>query len=490
MRSYEVIFSPMRAPHRKLLTAAAFILLPLILFQALRGSGTLDIYWHSPVRHFYIVTIVSVFSLLLAGAMGYTGMKLRNIGVSFLALAYISMTALIMLHGIATPGFIMEHNSVQGISSELGVLIASVWLALSGVTAARPLVLFLGRFHRWLVPAWTGVLVLCFFFAMNHPHILAGWSERESTRTVSTAIVLILLASAARSYWKGYKAARMPLQLSIVYSCGWLGVGQLIMVLGEPWRLSWWLYHVLLLMSLLAVAAGILLQYASSHSLLDSMRALFRSDPKEWLQKCISPSVQALIQATEEKDGYTAGHNYRVALYALKLAERMGLASSDLMAIGQGGIIHDVGKLQIPQSILNKPDVLTQEERSVVELHPVHGYELCRKLGFMQEELAVIRSHHERWDGTGYPDQLREKEIPLLARITAVADVYDALTSSRSYRKAMTHQQALGIISAQRGRQFDPACVDAWLSLAEEEPGFFAATATDMHVVPPRTLTV
>ena len=162
-------------------------------------------------------------------------------------------------------------------------------------------------------------------------------------------------------------------------------------------------------------------------------------------------------------------------MYALRLAEHMGVQPRMLRALAQGGIVHDVGKLFIPDKILNKPGRLTPEERAVIELHPVYGYNLCKQLGFMTEELEIIRSHHERWDGTGYPDRLKGEAIPHLARITAVADVYDALTSSRAYRAAMSHEEAMRIIAQESGRQFDPRCVDAWLSLAEVDPEFFRA---------------
>jgi len=123
--------------------------------------------------------------------------------------------------------------------------------------------------------------------------------------------------------------------------------------------------------------------------------------------------------ATEKKDLYTAGHNLRVTLYALKPAKEMGF----------------------------RPD----QQRAIIELHRVRGYEMCRELGFMKDELEIIRGHHERWDGRGYPDRLEGERIPLLARIVAVADVYDALTSHRAYRQAMSHEAAMAVLTEQRG---------------------------------------
>jgi HD-GYP domain-containing protein (c-di-GMP phosphodiesterase class II) len=130
---------------------------------------------------------------------------------------------------------------------------------------------------------------------------------------------------------------------------------------------------------------------------------------------------------------------------------RLGLRPDQLRPLAQGTIVHDVGKIDIPDQILNKPGRLSPEERLVIEMHPVSGYEMCRSLGFMKEELGIIRWHHERWDGGGYPDQLRGEQIPITARIVAVADVYDALTSNRSYRQAMTHQEALAFLNEHNG---------------------------------------
>lgn len=168
------------------------------------------------------------------------------------------------------------------------------------------------------------------------------------------------------------------------------------------------------------------------------------------------------MAATESKDVYTAGHNLRVTLYAMEIAEELQLPPDQLRALSQGTIIHDIGKLDIPDEILNKPGRLTEEERAIIEQHPVRGYQMCRRLGFMKEELEIIRSHHEKWNGEGYPDRLAGEEIPRLARIVAVADVYDALTSDRAYRKAMSQEQAMAILRENKGTHFDPECVDAW----------------------------
>jgi HD-GYP domain-containing protein (c-di-GMP phosphodiesterase class II) len=162
---------------------------------------------------------------------------------------------------------------------------------------------------------------------------------------------------------------------------------------------------------------------------------------------------------------------YRVAQGAFDLGTSLRLPPEDLRVLAQGGIIHDVGKMQVPDEILNKPGPLSKEERKAIEYHAIAGYELCARLGFMAPELAVIRSHHERLDGKGYPDGLTLEQIPLLVRILSVSDVYDALTSARAYRPAWPEAEALNYLQENRGTQFDPELVDAWVKMRNGKTG-------------------
>ncbi|WP_245959414.1 HD-GYP domain-containing protein [Neobacillus piezotolerans] len=271
-------------------------------------------------------------------------------------------------------------------------------------------------------------------------------------------------------YFQSYRFTQFPLQLAIVYSSGWIMVSQMIMVRGLLWSLGWWIYHFLLLGSMVVMIIGLYKQYAVKGTVSESLRSLFITDPFERITNSIPSSIRALVTATEEKDSYTAGHTFRVTLYALKLAEEMGLRPEELRIILQGSLLHDVGKIGIPDHILNKPGKLTQEERMLIEEHPITGFNMCKGLGFLKEELSIIRSHHEKWDGTGYPDRLFGENIPLYARIVAVADVYDALTSERSYRKAWTHGKAMEFLKENIGTHFDPACVAAWEAVCIKDP--------------------
>ncbi|MFF2483170.1 HD-GYP domain-containing protein [Paenibacillus sp. NPDC058071] len=455
---------------------AAGLSLPLLVYLGLRLSP-LDIVLHSPQGHFYIVSIVSALSLALAVAIGFAGIRLRNQKISFISLSYVSLAALFLLHGLSTPGQLNHHSSVSSNAAQISILLAVVWLWLSSMSSDRPWIRWLSRWLNWLIPIWSiGIAVICYLLWHNSDMLNVVWLKEEPVKWSITAAVIGLNLWTMFRYGQTYLKSQFPMQLAIVYSSGWMIAAQLIIVTGTPWQLSWWLYHLLLLGSVAAMASGIFRQYLNTGSITSSILQLLRGDPEEWIRAHMSPAVKELIRTTETRDAYTAGHNYRVALYSLRLGEELGLSPNQLRAIAQGGLVHDIGKLVVPGVILNKPGKLTQEERQVIEKHPVTGYNLCRRLGFMQEELAVIRSHHERWDGSGYPDRLAGYAIPLLARVTAVADVYDALTSNRSYRKAMTHVEALAHLEGESGKHFDPDCVKAMLRLAERQESFFIET--------------
>ena len=179
-------------------------------------------------------------------------------------------------------------------------------------------------------------------------------------------------------------------------------------------------------------------------------------------------TVRALASAVEARDAYTGRHAERVAAYGLALAEIYGMRLGDQPEIEFGFLLHDVGKVAVPDSILFKPGPLTAAERLVMEQHPVTGCEIVREIEFLGAARDVIRSHHERWDGGGYPDGLAGEQTPLSARVFAVADTLDALTTRRPYREASTIEQARAIIDVDSGTHFDPEVIAAFRALPDD----------------------
>ncbi len=189
---------------------------------------------------------------------------------------------------------------------------------------------------------------------------------------------------------------------------------------------------------------------------------------KEHLAEVYLAIIKSLALAIDAKDQYTHQHILRVRRYAVATARHMGLAGAELDAIDTGALLHDIGKLGVPEYILLKPGRLTDDEFAKIKEHPKIGADILGPVDFPWPVLPVVRSHHEKWDGTGYPDGLAGEGIPRTARILAVADVYDALTSSRSYRSAWTHERACEVIRRDRGTHFDPIVADAFLGVIEE----------------------
>jgi ribonuclease P protein subunit RPR2 len=178
-------------------------------------------------------------------------------------------------------------------------------------------------------------------------------------------------------------------------------------------------------------------------------------------------TVRALSNAVEARDAYTGKHAERVTAYALEIARALGIELTDNAEIEFGFLLHDIGKVAIPDAILFKPDALTEEEQALMRQHPLIGAHIVRGIDFLGAAADVVRHHHERWDGQGYPDGLSGEQIPLAARVFAVADVLDALTTKRPYRRASSLGVAREIITEQAGAQFDPRVVDAFNSIPD-----------------------
>lgn len=183
----------------------------------------------------------------------------------------------------------------------------------------------------------------------------------------------------------------------------------------------------------------------------------------ERIRELFLNSIRSLAYALEAKDVCTSGHSQRVTETAINIAKAMGFDETRLEKINIAGTLHDIGKIGIPEEILNKPGKLEKHEYDIVKTHPEVGERILRSVITDEEILRAIRHHHERYDGKGYPDRLSNDQIPEAARILAVADAYDAMTSDRPYRKAMTHLQACTELEKEKGLQFDPEVVTTFL---------------------------
>jgi putative nucleotidyltransferase with HDIG domain len=180
-------------------------------------------------------------------------------------------------------------------------------------------------------------------------------------------------------------------------------------------------------------------------------------------------TMATLVKAMEARDHYTRGHSERVTNYAIKIAKRLNLSEKDMKLLNYAGKLHDIGKIAIPDFILKKKAALTATERAEIEIHPIKGVDMITDLKFLRRCLPLIRYHHERWDGTGYPDRLKGDQIPLLARILSIADAFDAMTSERPYRRGLAIREAIEEIKRNSEKQFDPNLAKIFVSILQEQ---------------------
>ncbi len=202
----------------------------------------------------------------------------------------------------------------------------------------------------------------------------------------------------------------------------------------------------------------------------DALAALLTSQRKlenlrRRLQQDLVEFVEVISKTVEAKDRYTSGHSRRVSWYAERIGHGLGLTEEQVSVLKQACILHDLGKIGIPDDVLNKPGRLDEGEFKEIKKHPIAAKTILQTMGEFHDLLEIVYHHHERWDGDGYPDGLRGEDIPLLARIMAVADTYDALTSNRPYRSAYSKEEAIGILKECKGSQLDSDVVEAFLSV-------------------------
>jgi putative nucleotidyltransferase with HDIG domain len=201
-----------------------------------------------------------------------------------------------------------------------------------------------------------------------------------------------------------------------------------------------------------------------SRELMDSYRRLEESSLE---------AIESLNATVDAKDPYTAGHSARVQRIALAVAEELGVTAQRLDAVRFGGLFHDIGKIAVPDSVLTKPGPLDEAEFAIVQRHPADGAEIVSHFSRLREAVPLIRHHHERWDGKGYPHRLAGDEIPLEACVVGLADAWDAMTTDRPYRAALTIEQAAAEVRKCRGSQFAPRAVDAFFAAFRRQPALF-----------------
>jgi HD-GYP domain-containing protein (c-di-GMP phosphodiesterase class II) len=264
---------------------------------------------------------------------------------------------------------------------------------------------------------------------------------------------------------------RRVLDLVVAVGLVWLATALVPALTMDYTRLGWWIGHEVELDGILVIGVAVaidLARAAQSRPLAGDLTAAELVASEDLF---LGSQVRALTVTLAEKDSYTERHTRRVALRAVQVGDELGLSRGRLRTLAIGGLVHDIGKLAIPDDILKKPGPLDDDEYETVKEHPERGYRLLTELGGFSEDVRdLVRDHHERLDGRGYPRGLTAGQLTLDARILAVCDVYDALISKRVYRDAWSEENAIHHLRTEAGTAFDERCVEALARVVGREP--------------------
>lgn len=454
-----------RADSALILPTAVLLGVPLAALVILKLIPSLDAVWVANEFHFWIVSATTLAAAVTCAIVLLLTPSLSETRLVFLGLAFMSIAAIFAVHGLGTPGHLHhQFHHELAVSSWLSVTVGSIFVALSVIAWPPAAEAWLRRWGALLVAGVAVLLGVYIGLSFAAPDWMGFLPYTD--RTVQwglTVFNISLLAFSAWRYFQAYLFARLVSQWAMVCAMLLLIEVQLSLTLGELWHASWWLYHFTYGLAFVVIFAGWAHEARRAGSVRVLAEALSMRDAIAQLNHGYSRPIADLVDAIEWKDTYTLGHVRRVATFALMMGKELGLSTLELRKLALGAQMHDVGKIGVPDRILTKPASLTSEELAVIREHVERGYEIATGVLALSTVTDAIRFHHERFDGSGYPLGLRGEAIPLHARIVAVADAFDAMTSGRSYQPAVGFEEAQAELLRCSGSQFDPRCVEAFL---------------------------
>jgi putative nucleotidyltransferase with HDIG domain len=417
--------------------------------------------------HFAGVGLTALAATAAAIALTIIGARRNDGRVVLIGTAFSVMAALLALHGITTPDVLMGYNGVVSFTGGATLPIGGAIFALAAIPQfRRPRVGVLLVGQAVLLAGVLGLGVA----AIAYPQLVPAVPEPGSAAAL--ALLTLGLAFYGALAWRALRTFLLThrhADLLVVVGIAWLGAALPPAMLLRYYELGWWLGHAFELLGIAIVGVPVALDLrraAQSRPLTGDLSACDLVSSEEAF---LGSHVGALMVSLAQKDEYTEEHTRRVALRAVQVGEELGLSPVRLRELATGAIVHDIGKLTVPDGVLKKPGKLTAEEFDAVKRHSETGYRTLKELGFRESVRRLVLDHHERLDGSGYPRGLGGPSLSLDARILGVCDVYDALISNRVYREAFTHEQAIAILHEEAGTKLDRRCVAALeLVLARE----------------------
>jgi HD-GYP domain-containing protein (c-di-GMP phosphodiesterase class II) len=431
-----------RASYPILIRVCAFAVAPIAL---LFGAGAR--YMMIPgLVHLLVVGSAASLAAVAAISMSVCAARFSDGRAVLLGLAFSVMAVFLLVHALATPGEIIGPNGVVQVAGALNLPVGGLILAASGLPILRrhEQIRSLIRIQVLIVICLAVAGALALVFATHIPVVPNPSSVAAETIFVVTVGPLVVLA------WRSahtFLLTRRISDLLVANGVVWLIGAQYGLLNFTMMQAGFWAAHLLEGggIALVGIPAALDLRYGTaSRPLVGDLRA---DDLVAHEDAFLGGRVRALLVRLGEKDPSTEGHTRRVATLAVQIGEQLGLSEGRLRQLALGGLLHDIGKLSVPDEILCKPGRLTDDEFAEIRRHPGAGRELLRELGgFSPLVLELVESHHERLDAAGYPNRVGADLLSLEVRVLTVADVYDALTADRVYREAWTRERALTLL--------------------------------------------
>lgn len=458
----------------------------LALLSVLTLFGPLgDRTWEQPQLLFTLSTVAAATCVIGATVVIALADRRDLAELGLLGTALMAASVLPLVHGLVTPGVLYDQSEAFRTSAYLTLPVA--------VAFGAPLLLPSSTFGRWAARHWRDwtLLSLTAVFVMASvivffPDVITVPSPTSATTILVSVAMFGAFVGFSRRQLRYFELGRRPANLIASLSLLLLAVTALQPLAQTTYSPGFWWLHVTGVLGVIGACVGLAVTRALSKSARDILAPVLVRDPMAAFELGLSPTVHRFVADLERKDQVTRDHVVRTGELALRVGERFRLSGSELRDLGLAAMLHDVGKLQTPDEILKKPASLTSAEYEVIKLHPVEGERMLLAEPTLAGAAHIVRHHHERMDGRGYPDGLVGHQIPIASRIIAACDAVDAMTHDRPYRNAMSIKLAFAILREYAGTQWDPAVVEQVVAVLPTMPTVSSLDEVGRSITVPR----
>lgn len=437
----------------------------LVMMTAITLFGPFaDRTWEQPIVLFGVVSAAAILGISATTVTIALADRREMAEFGLLGTALMAAAVLPLVRGLVTPGVLYTDTEAFHTAAFLTVPAAML--------LAAPLLRPDSSFGRWAARRWRdwtllsllGIFVLGSFLVFLPDAIVFPGPSSPFTWGVAIAM-MVVVGMLARRQLRLYQLGRRPANLVAAFSLSAVACSALLPVVATPFSAPFWWLHAVGLLGVMGAGAALIISRGLSSSTQAILGPVLTRDPLAAFELGISKVVHEFVADLEKQDERTRDHTVRTGELAIRVGERMRLNGSDLRELGLAAMLHDVGKGDVPVEVLNKPGRLTDEEFEIIKLHTVYGEAMLAAEPTLRCAARIVRSHHERVDGRGYPDGLAGNEIPLASRIIAACDALDAMTHDRPHREAMPLQMAYMILREHAGSQWDPNVVEAVIAV-------------------------